>query len=120
MVITIVLVLFIVAAYLLKRYDCAYDDVSFIAYYVCASFLIIHIPAILIKGYDYEIFYSKRVAFEITLNEARAKGSHLEVAAILQDVAKWNEKLAEWQYNNTTLFLDQYIDDRIDDLKPIR
>jgi len=82
--------------------------------------LFFHIPALLLKDYDYNIFVVKRDAFESTLNETREMGRDLETAAILREVSEWNVKLAEKKYDNTTLILGQYIDDRIMNIKPIK
>tara|TARA_R110002124_G_C8568792_1_gene481146 strand:- start:66 stop:428 length:363 start_codon:yes stop_codon:yes gene_type:complete len=81
--------------------------------------LIIHTISILTVSYEYEMFVVKREAFEKTLNDSRKNGNDFETAAIVKEVAEWNVKLAEYKYDNTTLYFDQFIDDRIDTLEPI-
>lgn len=82
--------------------------------------MIVHLGHFLTVNYRYEVFLSKRNAFELTLKNSRENGNELESAAIVKDVAKWNQKLAAAKYNNKTLFLGQYIDDRVEDLQPIK
>lgn len=55
-----------------------------------------------------------------TLNNSRENGNELEVAAIVNNISKWNEELSQTQYENTLFFIDDYIDDRVDSLKPIK
>lgn len=71
-------------------------------------------------GYAYEKFVQERNAFEQTLNNARNSGNQYETAAIVKDVAEWNQQLAVYKYKNNHWFFDQYIDDRIETLEPIK
>ena len=80
---------------------------------------LIHLLCILTVSYSYELFVVKRDAFEKTLNDSRKNGNQYETAAIVKEVAEWNTKLAEYKYDNNTLYFDQFIDDRIEDLEPI-
>lgn len=81
--------------------------------------LLIHLALIELKSYDYELFVVKRNAFAETLKSARENGNEYETAAIVKEVANFNAELASYKYNNKTIFLDQYIDDRFDSLEPI-
>ena len=81
---------------------------------------VIHLICILTVSYSYELFVVKRDAFEKTLNDSRKNGNQYETAAIVKEVSEWNTKLAEYKYDNNTLYFDQYIDDRIEDLEPIK
>lgn len=83
-------------------------------------FLATHILFISVASYDYEMYVTKRESFTQTLKNSREGDRPLESAAIMKEVTKWNEKLAEDKYKNKTLFLDQYIDDRVENLKPIK
>lgn len=83
-------------------------------------FLLVHLLAWSLVGYEYEKFAARRNAFNQTLQESRKSGNQYETAAIVKEVAGWNVELATEKYNNSTLFLDQYVDDRIEDLKPIK
>jgi len=81
--------------------------------------LSIHSICLLTASYGFEMFVVKRTAFEKTLNDSRKNGNDYETAAIVKEVAEWNVKLAQYKYDNTTLYFDQFIDDRIDTLEPI-
>lgn len=80
---------------------------------------LLHSICLLTVSYGFEVFLVKRTAFEKTLNNSRKNGNDYETAAIVKEVAEWNVKLAEYKYENTTLYFDQFIDDRIDTLEPI-
>ena len=82
--------------------------------------LITHSFAWGLVSYEYGLFVEKRNAFEQTLQVARENGNEYETAAIVKGVAKWNVKLAEAKYDNKTMYFDQYIDDRVDLLEPIK
>lgn len=82
--------------------------------------LILHIVFFAIKPYTYGEFAARRSSFEQTLGNARINGNQYEIATIVSDIADWNSELASLQYSNSTDFLDQYIDDRIETLKPIK
>jgi len=121
MIITIVILLALIAfGFYLSTTDRYYILGIFITVIIGFFTFFFHIPALLLNEYDYEKFVIKRDAFESTLNETRKGGRVLEAAAIIREVSEWNIELAERKYNNTTLFLDQYVDDRIMDIKPIK
>ena len=82
--------------------------------------LFLHSLAYFTANYNYGLFVAERDAFEETLKEARENGSEYEIAAITKDVAEWNRALAELKYSNKTLFFDQYVDDGIELLEPIK
>lgn len=114
----VLIVLVIVGIYLSTTWE--YDALGF---FMCAIFgiwLVIHSIALMIVTYDYNIFVEERNAFEYTLKESRENGNKYETAAIVKDVAEWNVELARYKYNNSTIFLDQYIDDRVELLEPIK
>ena len=100
-----------------KSYN--YDILGGVLAVVFGSWLVVHAILILTVSYDYELFVVKRNAFEKTLNDTRKNGNEYETAAIVKEVAAWNVKLAECKYDNTTLYFDQFIDDRVDGLEPI-
>ena len=100
-----------------KTYD--YDTLGGIMVLIFGIWLTIHTICILTVSYSYEMFVIKRQAFEKTLNDFRKNGNKYETAAIVKEVAEWNVKLAEYKYDNTTLYFDQFIDDRIETLEPI-
>ena len=114
----VIIALFILGIYL-KGHPW-YEFTGFCLTYIFGWVAIFHFAVLLFVKYDYEKFLNKRNAFQQTLIEARENGREIESAAILQNVAEWNIDLAEYQYDNTTWLLDQYIDDRIMSLKPIK
>jgi hypothetical protein len=117
----ILLAFIILGIYLAKTHDFdGWDFVGMMFATVGGICIVIHLLAWGLRSYDYELFFTQRQAFEMTLHDARQNNNPLEVATIVGKVAEWNEELASSKYNNSTLFLDQYIDDRIDTLEPIK
>ena len=86
---------------------------------LAGAFLMLHIVAWSLQEHHHNLFVQKRNAFEMTLNNARENDRPLERAAITKKVADWNVELAERKYRNTIWAADPYIDDRINNLKPI-
>ena len=101
-----------------KSYD--YDILGAVMFVTSGVLLLIHTPVICLKSYEYNMFVVKRNAFSETLKSARENGNEYETAAIVKEVANFNTELASNKYNNKTIFLDQYIDDRFDLLEPIK
>lgn len=101
-----------------KSYD--YEGLGLLLIIFGVTYLIIHSLAFGLKSYEYELFVVKREAFVESLNYARENKLEYESMAILKEITVWNQELAEAQYDNKTLFLDQYIDDRVETLKPIK
>lgn len=119
-----ILLIFLIAGFLfgmyliIKSWD--YDILGVLMAIVFGVALFIHSLAFGLKTYSYEIFVEKRNSFEKTLDNARENGNEYETAAIVKEVSDWNMKLASAKYDNKTFLLDQYIDDRIEDLEPIQ
>lgn len=82
--------------------------------------MVLHLFLWSITSYEYGKFVSKRDSLQQSLDWSRANSSELERAAILQDISEFNKDLAEHKYNNKTLLLTYYIDDRIEDVEPIK
>ena len=114
----ILIVLVAIGGYLTTKWD--YEVLGIIMCLIFGLWLIIHFFAWGLVSYKYGLFVEKRNAFEQTLQFARENGNEYETAAIVKDVAEWNQKLAEYKYDNKTIFLDQYFDDRIELLEPIK
>lgn len=119
MITTIVLLALLVLGICLITTD-DFNILGLIIAFIVSFILLFHVPFILMVEYDYELFVEKRNAFEETLKDARENGSDIERAAIIQNVSDWNVKLAAAKYDNTTWLLDQYIDDRVMELEPIK
>ena len=118
--ITIIILIGLVSigGYLTTKWD--YDMLGVMMCVIFGIYLIIHSLAFGLVSYEYGLFVEKRNAFELTLKEAREGGNEYETAAIVKEVAIWNVKLAEHKYDNKTMFFDQYIDDRVEMLEPIK
>ena len=101
-----------------KSYD--YDMLGGLMCVLFGIYLVVHLFALALVNYEYGMFVEKRNAFEQTLKLSRENGNDYETAAIVKEVAQWNIKLAERKYDNKTFVLDQYIDDRIETLEPIK
>lgn len=59
-------------------------------------------------------------AIESTLAQSRLNGNEYESAAIVKEVSEWNINLAEFKYNNQNWYIGQFIDDRFENLNPIK
>ena len=123
MLTTIVLTTLIILGVILFKTVDEYSDWGIVPMLLCGlsiPALMIHLPLWAMRSYEYEVFESQFNAFEQTLHEARKNGNELEAATMMRDVAEWNQQLAKYQYKNSTTFFDQYIDDRIETLEPIK
>lgn len=103
-----------------KDWDWESGPIGLILVFASAVLLFFHAVYVIAAPYDYGQFEAKRNAFETTLNEARATGNQMEAVAILKEVAEWNADLASRKYDNSTFLFGQYVDDRIETLKPIK
>ena len=115
----ILVIVFLIGLYLSQKSYNYEISGSLIAVF-SGIYIFIHFLSISLVSYNYEIFVTHRTAFEQTLKDSRESGNELEAAAIIKEVAKYNVRLADQKYDNKTLFFDQYIDDRFEDLKPIK
>jgi len=102
---------------MIKSYD--FEILGAILTTIFGCYLIIHLLIWSLASYDYNIFIEKRNAFELTLKTARENGRELEAAAITKEISEWNQILASSKYSNKIFLLSDYIDDRIETLKPI-
>ena len=114
----ILIVLVAIGGYLTTKWD--YEALGVIICVIFVMWLFIHSISFFTVEYSYGLFVEKRNAFQKTLNESRRNGNEYETAAIVKEVAEWNVKLAEYKYDNKTLYFDQYIDDRVELLEPIK
>ncbi|MCK9446276.1 hypothetical protein M0Q50_05230 [bacterium] len=99
------------------------DDYNIVGWFVTVIFAITFVLngiLLLTVEYDYNIFKTKRDAFEKTLQNSRKSGNSLESAAIISEVAIWNIQLAEKKYDNNTYIWGRYISDKIETLEPIK
>lgn len=119
MITLIILIVLIAIGILLINSD-TLDGLGAVMCLLFGMALIIHPIVWATASYRYESFVAQRDAFEQTLEDARESGNAYEVMAIVKDVAQWNTDLAARKYDNSTIFLDQYIDDKIESLEPIK
>jgi hypothetical protein len=119
MIVTIILVALIAFGLWKERTDDYGTDYILLVLFSSAV-LFFHLLFVGLASFDHGEFVAKRNAFESTLQNARESGSEMESAAILKEVSEWNQRLASRQFSNSQLLLDPYIDDRIDNLKPIK
>lgn len=99
------------------------DDYNMIGWVLSVVFVLVFIfnsIALMTVEYEYNIFKTKRDAFEQTLQNSRMSGNALESAAIVSEVAIWNIQLAEEKYDNNTYIWGNYISDKIESLEPIK
>lgn len=119
MITLIVLAVFVgIGIFLLFSY---YNEtLGFIIIVMFGFCLLTHVGVWGLTSYRYELFVAKKNAFEQTLKDARENNNKYEIATIVRDISYWNIYLAEAKYDNKTIFFDQYIDDRIELLDPIK
>lgn len=113
------LLLFFVGFFIAKKsYD--FEFLGIVLSGIAGLYLIIHVLFWSMASYDYGVFVAKREAFVETLNEARKNNNPLELAAITKEVSDWNQDLAEKKYNLKVFLLNDYVDNRVEKLQPIR
>lgn len=83
-------------------------------------YLIFHIISWSTSSYSYNKWVLERESFVETLKESRDNGRELESVAIIKEVAEWNKSLISNKYDNKTFLLGDYVDDRVETLKPIK
>lgn len=122
----ILLVVVLLGIYLIaKNYDNYNNEEIWIpiGWFISVCFgiwFIFHVVAISLVSYNYEVWLVERNSFESTINDVRERGNEYETIAMAKDIIEWNKQLVVLQYENTTLYFDQFIDDRIHDLEPIK
>jgi hypothetical protein len=87
---------------------------------LCIFYCIPHIGMTYTRQRDFDKFLIRRNAFEQTIIDIRANGNPHEMVAVVKDIAEWNISLAEYKYQNSLDFFGQYVDDRFEDLNPIK
>lgn len=88
--------------------------------FIVGIFAIIHTIEWSTASYQYEVFVEKKKAFEETLKNSRENGDPLENATIMKEISEFNQTIASEKYHNKHFFLGQYVDDRIENLEPIK
>jgi len=83
-------------------------------------YLIFHVILWSTSSYSYNKWVLERESFVETLKESRDNGRELESVAIIKEVAEWNKSLISNKYDNKTFLLGDYVDDRVETLKPIK
>jgi hypothetical protein len=118
MIILFFICLLVAIGFFLYHFD--YDILGIFVIGIFGFYLLIHITGLIAAPYEYNKFVRKRQAFVETLAEARNNNRQIELAAIAKDISSWNEELAESKYDRELFFLKDYVDSRVDSLKPIK
>ena len=80
--------------------------------------LITHSILFFTTSISFEKFNAERNALQETLNNVRENNYEYEI--IMRKVSKMNKKIEIKKVNNKTFFIGQYVDDRFENLKPIK
>lgn len=117
MVISFILIgVFLIGCFLIKMYNSYFwGDALCI---VSAVYLFTHLLFCLFSSYEYDIWIVKRNYFVNTIWDSKI--NNFERAFMMGKVAKWNEELASKKLSNKTFLLKDYIDDRYENLQPIK
>jgi glucan phosphoethanolaminetransferase (alkaline phosphatase superfamily) len=81
--------------------------------------IVVHCIYYFTSAYNYELLVEERNAIEQTLNNTKKTENNFEIGSVMGEVIKYNQRLAKYKFDNKTLLLDQYIDDRVESLEPI-
>ena len=117
----ILITLVVVCYFLIDKAE--YTKLEWLNWTVLVSsslYLFIHSIFYPLSSFDYELLEADRNSIQQSLDDSRLLGNEYESATILKDVVGFNRSLAKRKYMNNTLFFNQYIDDRIDFLKPVQ
>ena len=122
MITFLILIILVIVCYHLidKAVYTKFEWLNWIILITSSFYLFIHSIFYPLSSFDYEMLEANRNSIQKSLNDSRILGNKYESATVLRDVLDFNIRLAERKYMNKTLFFDQYIDDRIDSLKPIK
>jgi hypothetical protein len=120
MIITIILLAILLIGIYIANKSYNFDLLGIVLSTVSGLYLVMHLLFWALASYDYNLFVEKRNSFVFTLESSRENKRDLESAAILKEISDWNQELASQKYNNTLFLLDDYIDDRIEYLEPIK
>lgn len=103
-----------------KTYNDFWEFCSFLLGCFFTIWVIGHSISYFTKSYSFNKFIVKRESFVNSLEESRKNGRELESATILKEISDFNQQLASDKYDNKIWFFDQYIDDRIETVEPIK
>ena len=117
--ITIILLVVVILGILLFKKGFS-NLLTFMLIVIGSMFLLGSLIASGTSSYNFKKFKIQRDSFEQTLKTARENGNPIETAAIVKEVSNWNIELASAKFDNTIFLLDEYIDDRIESLEPIK
>ena len=122
MITTIILITFLAVCILLLTTDefGTLYPIGLIGIIITSFFLIMHLVCLSQVSYEYNSLKVNRDSFQRSLNEARKNGNEYESAAILEKIVDFNYELSQKKYDNKTIFLDQYVDDRVELLNTIK
>lgn len=118
----IILIAIIITGLILPK-DKYYGDRSFLS--ICllmigSVLLASHLVAISLVSIEYNAFKASHEQLKVDLENSRKLNASYEKAAILKEIIHHNQIIVSNQVLNKNWFIDQYIDDRVDELKPIK
>lgn len=118
----ILVVVFIVGLVLLYGFadDFEVSTLGFLITIFSAAAIIIHLLSWIIAPYNHDVFMQEREAIQTHIDDVRDSHRYNEFYAISKEATEWNIMLYKMQYQNQKRLLRPYIDNRIDDVKPIR
>ena len=94
--------------------------IGFVLVIISALFIFGSSISLNTKSYHYNQFVVERTVIEQTIQNARTNNQIMENATITKTIIEWNTKLAQEQYEKTLPLFNDFIDDRILTLKPIK
>jgi hypothetical protein len=119
LIITLALIVFLVIGIkLLNRWE--WEGTGIIITTTSAMLLALHLILFLTVRYNYAIFKVKRDSFEMSISNCRLDGNEMECAAILKEVSLSNIELSSYKFHNSIPFIGIYVDNRFDNLEPIK
>ena len=119
-IILIILGMLTIGGIWLDRVSCKYDAIGFVAAMLCGVLLAAALIMLPLNYYNTIADIQEYKAFKETVEEARKTNiSEIERAAILQDIAKWNQYTANAKYWNKSIF-DIYIPDEVENLEMLK
>lgn len=95
-----------------------HEELGVVITLIFGIWLVFHVATIARASYKYETFIEKRTAFVETI-ASRDVADDFENKYITETKVEWNVELAHQKVLNATLYHDQFVDDRFDNLKPI-
>ena len=115
------LAIIFICVFLVKKDYNATLSISSIILAICAFvYIFMHLIMWLTCSYSFDKALLERKELVDILELSRKNKNNLESATIYKSILEFNNTLAVAKYDNTFFFLDDYIDDRIKYVEPIK